>query len=81
MLLRFSTAAAFSYRVVLFSLDGEARVNRDISFLNLAFGLLLLAASTIVLVCDCVLRAGALLLTVDIVWACRLLRALCFNNI
>ena len=41
----------------------------------------MLAALVIVFVCDRVLRAGALLLTVGLVWACRILRALCFANI
>ena len=49
--------------------------------LDLVFGLLLLAALVIVLVCDRVLRAGALLLTVGLDWACHLLRALFFANI
>ena len=81
MLWRCSMAAAFSDRVILFRLAGEAYVNWDIHLLDLVFGLLLLASSAIVLVCDRVLRAGALLLTIDLAWACRRLRALCFANI
>ena len=69
-------AATFSGRVVLLCLAGVARVNWDICFLDIVFGLLPLAASGIVLVCDCVLRASVLLLNGGIVWACRLLRAL-----
>ena len=49
--------------------------------LDLVFGLPLLTASSIVFVCDYVLMAGAMLLTVDLVWACHRLRALCFANI
>ena len=81
MLRRCCTAAVFSDRVVLLRLAGVARVNWDVRLLYLVFGLLLLVASAIVLVCDRVLRAGALLLTVGIVWVCCLLRALCFSNI
>ena len=81
LLRRCSTAATFSDRIVLLRLTGVARVNWYIRLLDLLFGLLLLAALDIVLVCDCVLRAGALFLTVGLVWACRLLRALCFANI
>ena len=72
---RSSTASAFSDSVVLLRLAGVARVNWDIRFLYLVFGLLLLAASVIVIVCDCLLRAGDLFLNVDIIWACRHLRA------
>ena len=49
--------------------------------LDIVFGLLLLDASAIVIVCNHVLQAGALSLNVDLVWACCLLRALCFANI
>ena len=77
---RCSTAAAFSGRVILLRLAGVARVNWDIRFLDTVFGLLPLAASVIVLVCDRVLRSGAMLLTVGLAWACHLLRALCFAN-
>ena len=58
-----------------------ARVSWYMRLLDLVFGLLLMAASAIVIVCDRVLQAGALLLTVALVWVCRLLRALCFANI
>ena len=78
---RCCTAAAFSDCVVLLNLTGVARVNRDIRLLDLVCGLLLMAASTIVILCDRVLQAGALLLTVGLVWACRLLRAFFFANI
>ena len=81
MLRRCSTAAAFSGSVVLLHLAGMARFNRDIRLLDIVFGLLLLVALVIFLVCDCLLRASALLLTVGIAWACRLLRALFFANI
>ena len=78
---RCTTVAAFSGRTILLRLAGATRVNWDIRLLDLVFGLLLLAASVIVLVCDRMLRAGALLLTVGIVWACCLLCALCFSNV
>ena len=81
MLRRCSTAVAFSDCVVLLRLAGVARVSWDMRLLDLVFGLFLMADSAIVLVCDRVLWAGALLLTVDLVWVCRLLRALCFSNI
>ena len=82
MLLRCSTATAFSDRIVLFHLDGVVPVNWDVSLLDLVFTLPLLAASAIVFVCElCVLRAGALFLTADFVWACCHLRALCFASI
>ena len=55
-------------------------INLDICFLGFVFGMLPLAAAVIVLVRDCVLRAGALLLTVGLAWACRLLQALLFAN-
>ena len=80
MLRRCSTAAAFSESVVLLGLAGVARVNWDMRLLDLVFSLPLIAASAIVFVCDCVLRADALLLTVDLVWECRCLRTLCFAN-
>ena len=80
MLRRCSTAAAFSERVVLLRLAGVARVNWDMRLLDLVFGLPLLDASDIVFVCDHLLRDGALLLTADLVWACRRLHALCFAN-
>ena len=77
---RCSTAAAVSDLVVLLRFSGVAHVNWDMRFLDLVSGLPLLAASAIVSVCDRVLQAGALFLTVNIVWACRRLRALCFTN-
>ena len=81
LLRRCSTAAAFYDRFILLRFAGVSRVNWDMRLLDLVFGLLLLAASAIVLVCDRVLRASALLLTVDLVWAWHRLRALCFANI
>ena len=80
LLWRCSTAAAVSDRVVLLRFAGVARVNGDMRLLDLVFVLPLLSASAIVFVCDRVLRARALLLTVDLVWACRILRALCFAD-
>ena len=77
---RCSTAAAFSGRVVLLRLAGVVRINWDIRFLALVFGMLPLADAVIVLVYDRVLRAGALLLTVGIASVCRLLRALLFDD-
>ena len=62
-------------------LSDVVRVSWDMQLLDIVFGLLLLSASAIVLVCDRMLQAGALLLTVDLVWSCRLLRPLCFANI
>ena len=80
-MLRCSAASVFSDSVVLLRLAGVARVSWDIHLLDLVFGLLLLVALAIFLVCDRVLRAGALLIIVDLVWACRLLHALCFATI
>ena len=57
------------------------RMNWYIRLLDLVFVLIPLAAAAIDLVCDRVLWAGALSLTVGLVWACRLLRALLFVNI
>ena len=68
----------FSIRVVLLRLAGMFRINCDICFLYLVVGLVLLAALVIVLVCDRVLWAGALSLTVSLACACRLLRILFF---
>ena len=79
MLLRCSsTAATISVRVVLLRLSGVVRINFDIRFLDLVVGLDPLAAVVIVLICDRVLRAGALSLTVGLACACHLLRALIF---
>ena len=52
-----------------------ARVNWDIYLLDLVFGLLLLTASVIVLVCDRMFVAGAMLLIGGLALACPLLRA------
>ena len=78
---RFSTAATVSGSVILLCLAGVVRINWDIRLLALVFGLLLLAAAVIVFVCDCVLRAGALSLTVGLAWACHILQALIFVKI
>ena len=56
------------------------RINWDIRLLALVFGLLPLVSVVIVLVLDRVLRAGSLLLTAGLAWACRLLQALLFAN-
>ena len=48
-------------------------INWDIRLLALVFGLLPLAAAVIVIVCDRVLQAVALFLTVGLAWACCLL--------
>ena len=71
-------ATEFSIQVVLLRLAGMFRINCDICFLYLVVGLVLLAALVIVLVCDRVLWAGALSLTVSLACACRLLRILFF---
>ena len=73
-------ADALSGRVVLLRSAGVVRINWDIRLLALVFGLFPLAAAIVFLVRDCVLQAGALLLTVGLAWACRLLRALIFAN-
>ena len=77
---RFSTAVALSDRVVLLRLAGVVRINFDIRFLALVFGLLPLAVVAMVIVRDRVMRSGALLLTAGLAWACCLLRALLFAN-
>ena len=51
-------------------------INCDSRLLDLVDGLVLLAAVVVVLVCDRVLRTGALLLTVGLACARRLLRTL-----
>ena len=81
MLQRCSTVAAFYDRIVLLRLASVSCVNWDIRFLDLLFSLLLLAALAVVLLYDHVFQASALLLNVGLVWACRLLRSLCFANI
>ena len=73
-------AAAFSDCVALLCLDGVTRVSWDMRLMDLVFGLILIDALAIVLVCDCVLWASALLLTVDLVWACCRPCALCLDN-
>ena len=78
---RSSTSAAISVCAVLLRLAGVVRINCDISFMDLVVSLVWLAAVVIVLVCDRVLRDGALVLTVGLDCACRLLQALLFVNI
>ena len=73
--------ATVSVRVVLLHLAGVFHINCDICLLYLVVGMIPLAAAFIFLVFDCVLRAGALLLTVCLAYACHLLRALLFVNI
>ena len=80
LLRRCSTAAVFSDCVVLLRLTGVVSINWDICLLDFVFGLLPLAAVIIVLVHDHVLRAGAVLLTAGLSWACCLLRALLLAN-
>ena len=69
-------AAACSVCVVLLCLDGVVCINCDSRLLDLVEGLVLLDAVVVVLVCDRVLRAGALSLIVGMVCICRLLRTL-----
>ena len=78
---RSSTAAAVPDRVVLLRLAGVVHISCDIRLLDLVIGMVPLDAVFIVLVCDYVLGAGALLLTVGLACACRLLQALLFVNI
>ena len=66
-------AAACSVRIVLLRLDGVVHINCDSSLLNLVDGLVLQDALVVVLVCDQVLHAGALSLTVGLACACLLL--------
>ena len=69
-------AAACSVCIVLLHLAGVVRINCDSRLLDLVDGLILLDAVVVVLVCDRVLRAGAMSLTVSLACACRLLRNL-----
>ena len=69
-------AAACSVRVILLRLAGVVCINSDSRLLDLVDGLILLDDVVVVLVCDQVLHAGALLLTVGLACACRLLRTL-----
>ena len=69
-------AAACSVRVVLLRLAGVVRIDHDSCLLDCVDSLVLPDAVDVVLVCDRVLRAGALLLTVSLACACRLLRTL-----
>ena len=57
-------------------LDGVVCINCDSRLLDLVGGLVMLAAVVVVLVCDRLLRAGALSLTVGLAFTCRLLRNL-----
>ena len=73
-----STAAACSVRVVLLRVYGVFCINCDSRVLALVDVLVLLDAGAAALVCDQVLRAGALSLTVGMACACRILRSLVF---
>ena len=72
------TAAACSVRVVLLRVDGVGCINCDSRVLALVDVLVLMAAGAAALVCDRVLRAGVLSLTVGLAFACRLLQSLVF---
>ena len=67
-------AAACSVRIVLLRLDDVGRINCNMHVLDLVEVLDLLAAGDATLVCDRVLRAGALSLTVGLACACHLLQ-------
>ena len=69
-------SAACSVRVVLLHLAGAVCINYDSRLLALVEVLVLLSAVAVALVCDQVLRAGALALTAGLACACRLLRML-----
>ena len=60
--------------VVLLRLSGVVCINCDIRLLDIVVVLFPLAAVVIVLVCDRVLRASALSLTVGLACVCRLMR-------
>ena len=68
--------AVCSVRVVLLRLAGVVRINCNSRLLALVNVLVLLAAGAAALVCNQVLCAGALSLTVGLDYACRLLRIL-----
>ena len=68
--------AACSVCVVLLRLADVVYISCDSRLLYIVDGLVLLAAVVVVLVCDQVLPAGALLLTVGLACVCRLLRTL-----
>ena len=72
-----SISAAVYFRVVFLRFAGVVCINYDIRLLDIVVGLVYLAA-VVFLVCDCVLRAGALSLTVVIACVCCLLRAYLF---
>ena len=69
-------ASACSVLAVLLRLAGVVCINCDIRLLDFVASLVLLDAVVVVLVCDQVLRSGALLLTVGLACAFRLLRTL-----
>ena len=69
-------AVACSLCDVLLRLAGVVCINCDSLLIDLVDGLVLLEAVGVALVCDGVLRAGALSLTVGLACACRLLRTL-----
>ena len=66
-------AAVCYVRVVLLRLAGIVCINCDSRLLDLVDFPVLLAAVVVALFCDPVLRSGALLLTVGMACACRLL--------
>ena len=67
-------AVVCSVFVVLLRLAGVFCINCNSRLLDLVYGLILMDAVAIALVCDRVLRSGALFLTVGLACACRLLR-------
>ena len=69
-------AAACSVCIVLLRLAGVVCINHDSCLLDLVDGIVLLDDVVVVLVCDRVLRAVALSLTVGLACACLLLRTL-----
>ena len=69
-------AATCSVRVVLLRLAGVVSINCNSCLMALVDVLVLLAAVAVALVFDQVLCAGALLLTVGMACACRLLQIL-----
>ena len=62
--------------VILLRLARVVCIDCEICLLDLVDGIFLMANVTVVLVCDRVLRSGALLLTVGLTCAFRLLRTL-----
>ena len=73
-----STAVACSVRIVLLRVNGDVCINCNSRVLDIVDVLVLLAAGAAALVCERVLHAGALPLTVHLACDCRLLRSLIF---